>query len=238
MKLTEEQSEAIARDLREFLFAQIDRMSENLGRVQTLISLYKVAKTDSPPSDKGTLRAEILRAAVVFLHASVEDFLRTLARLHLPQASPEKLNKIPLASVARSRNAEKFLLGELARFRGKTVNEVIEESVALHLERATYNNARDVIEVTTAIGVEKAAIKKFLPKLDRMMKRRHQIVHRADRSSKMGGETKSTAISSMHVEAWLSNAHAFMKTVVVNLMAQKLIGRVDAERKQVVTNES
>lgn len=81
------------------------------------------------------VRADILRAITVFLHATFEDVLRTTARQRLPIAKSEVLDKIPL--VGKSRRAEKFHLGALNAHRGKTVDDLLQESVENYLtERA------------------------------------------------------------------------------------------------------
>lgn len=55
-----------------------DRFQENLTRVDHLLKIYE----ETAPGTQGRQpveRTDLLRSAVVFLHASLEDFIRSLA---------------------------------------------------------------------------------------------------------------------------------------------------------------
>ena len=76
--------------------------------------------------------------------------------------------------------AEKFLLGALDEHRGKTVDQLIHESVENYLDRESFGSSYDVNEVLTQMGLDNAPFKPLYADLDQMMKRRHRIVHEAD----------------------------------------------------------
>ena len=122
---------------------------------------------------------DILRASVVLTHAYLEDFLRTLAAALLPLAEENRLNGIPLAGIGG--RPEKFFLGKLAKHKGKTVDEVIRNSVSEYLERSTFNSTEEIAQLLQTQGIEVAEHDKEFPAIQEMMQRRHQIVHRADR---------------------------------------------------------
>lgn len=122
------------------------------------------------------VRADLFRAIVVFLHATFEDVLRTAARQRLGEAAPEFLEKIPLVGNTK----DKFSLGSLAAHRGKTVDDVIRESVEKYLNRESFGASRDVDEILRHMGLDTKPFKCLYADLDRMMKRRHRIVHETD----------------------------------------------------------
>jgi hypothetical protein len=153
---------------------QVGRLAFNVGRVEKLVS----AATELRP--KSVLLAEdVLRSAVVLLHASLEDYLRTLAGAYLKFAPRSALNGIPLAGHGRER-PEKFLLGALADYRERSVLELIALSIEEHLERKTYNNIEDIVALLQDLGCELDELRPYFRDLEEMIGRRHIIVHRAD----------------------------------------------------------
>ena len=154
----------------------------NLYRVKNLINVYtEILNLEG--DDISMQKTDVLRAAVVLLHSSMEDFLRSILKLKLPEANEEKLNKIPLfLNPELFQKKTRFELGELSYHRGKTVNEVIELSVYQYLDRQSYNNTREISSALRSIELELTSeIKEEFSKLDEMIKRRHNIVHQADR---------------------------------------------------------
>jgi len=151
------------------------RFAGNIGRVHALAAIH-----DGSGSTASTAQgddADLLRAAVVFLHASLEDLVRSLARRAMPAADATVLKGVPLAGLRRG---EKFTLGELARFRGRGVDDVIRESVSAHLSRTSYNDAGELIAALEQLGLDASEAKTRRTELAAMMARRHWIVHRAD----------------------------------------------------------
>jgi hypothetical protein len=111
----------------------------NMKRVGALIDLVT---SRSLAAATGPLESDISRAAVVFLHATFEDMLRTAAR-QLPTAvSSGALTKIPLSGMPG--RAEKFHLEALVKHRGKTVDELLRESVEAYWNRMSFSECDDV----------------------------------------------------------------------------------------------
>ena len=110
------------------------RFFSNMKRVDGLIGLTLPSRPigKGPGSREEAARDDIGRAVVVFLHATFEDMLRTLARQRLVAASPEILTRLPLRLRGEK---EKFLLGSLAAHRGKTIDELLKEAVDEYLDR-------------------------------------------------------------------------------------------------------
>jgi len=158
-------------------------------------------------------KTDVLRSAVVMLHAAMEDLLRSIAYWKLPAASAQTLGKIPLVSIAP---ALKFSLGDLSSHRGKTVDEVIESSVNGYLERSNYNNTDEVAAFLGSVGIDVNQVNAHFSNIDPVMKRRHQIVHRADQDDDATGRGhyRVTSIGVKKVENWISSIEAFGNAVL------------------------
>lgn len=186
-----------------------ERFNGNVARVRHLVELYE---TFSGPGRgrRAVDSSDVLRAAVVLLHAAVEDLLRSLERRSLPRANAEVLNEIRLTGA----DGPKFPLGALAMHRGKSVDDLIDASVAEHLERATYNNAHELAAMVTRSGGDPARVREFFPTLTAMMERRHSIVHRADREQPSGsGHHRAKSLSKAQVRDWVNVAENFAGAV-------------------------
>ena len=205
-------------EVRELLRPSIQRLAQNLGRADNLVQVYNDL-FGKKKGRKSVHAADVLRTAVVFIHASLEDFLRSLAAAHLPRASESALNDIPLMGLNSLGRPEKFYLGKLGTHRGKTVDQVIEESIANFLERSNYNNTQDIALLLSTIGIDVSKVNQTFPVLDQMMRRRHQIVHRADRVDRLGkGLQYAQSISAAQVANWIKATKEFMTEVLIHTL--------------------
>jgi hypothetical protein len=192
----------------------------------------KLVQAAAQIEDKETSE-EILRAVVVLNHAYLEDFLRNLALWLVPLGDEETLNKIPLVGTAG--RSEKFQLGKLAQHRGKKIDAVIRESVAAHMERSTFNSVTEIMTFLASINVNlkrreeetKSSASEFphlaitedtLSQLEAMMKRRHHIVHRADKT-KPGASLQR--ITEGEVAGWLTVTMFFTLSVTIENFMQR-----------------
>ncbi len=193
-------------------------LDENLVRVDNLVSLY--GKTTR--GRKAVKATDILRASIVLLHASMEDYLRSLLIWKIDKFDQNILKDFSFLDEAnRLSQKKKITLGELSIYRNKTVAEVIEDSVKFHLEN--YHSFSDLGEVKKALnwcGISHAAIKEHdFGKLHEMISRRHHIVHRADRNDVTGGQgnhpTKS--LSKKQLENYIKSVKDLKDFVSGNL---------------------
>lgn len=188
-----------------------ERFRRNLGRVRYLLIVYDqvCGVAQGRPSVQ---EADILRAAVVFLHASLEDLLRNLAAWRLPFATSEVLSQIPFAGDDGRKTT--LNLGDLARHRGQSVEDVISESVIAHLGRSNYNDSEDVAKLLVQIGLPQDPRKRLMDahaaRLNPIMSRRHQIVHRLDRNDSSGrGHHDALSIGKVDIERWIGVIQRF-----------------------------
>ncbi len=192
------------------------RIEENLARVENLISLYSRKKGKGR---RGAHETDVLRAAVVLLHASLEDFLRSLARWIIPETNEMSvLDRYPFPGDSNLKRPEKVSLGYLIAFKGISIDDVIKQAVNEHLDKSNYNNTNEIAGLLTSIGVEISAVESVFPELSEMMSRRHLIVHRADRVDSMGsGNYKVKSIGIAQLNKWVKSVRAFTSSVLEKL---------------------
>lgn len=154
------------------------RFRSDISRASGLVTLFRWHASGGA-DERPEQMPDLLRAAVVMLHASLEDLFRSIAEWKLPTANPDSLERIPLASSEKDK--ERFTLVDLAEFRGQSVDSVIARSVGRYLERSSYNHPGDLTEVLRKTGVEFTIPGDLKIKLAAMMSRRHWIAHRVDR---------------------------------------------------------
>jgi hypothetical protein len=167
-----------------------ENLTHNLARVESLVATYESHPDAQGQGRKAAEVLDILRAAVVLLHATLEDVLRSVAYWKLPLAAPEVLNTIPL--VGHGSNPRKFLLGELSGFRGSTIDAVFTASVNAYLEQSNFNNTTEIASLLDSVGIASATVNGTFPTLQAMMERRHQIVHRRSFPKNVGQNTPCT----------------------------------------------
>ena len=204
-RLTEGAKERIREMAKEYSAPYMARMSKNIKRLGALIN---------SAADNRDAGDDVLRAAVVFTHAYLEDFLRTLAVKLLPSADERVLNDIPLAGMESTGRAEKFFLGKLVQHKGKSVDEVLRESVAASIDRSTFNNINDVAALLKSLGFDPSERSEYFPAIEEMMKRRHQIVHRADEQPPKAG---LQSISQDQVYGWMEATFKLMASIPLEL---------------------
>ena len=149
-----------------------------------------------------------------------------MARVLLPHGDEACLNEIPLAG-SQGRK-EKFWLGRLVQHRGKLVDDLLKESVSEHLERSTYNNTEEIANLLRSLGFDVARHSTEFPVIEEMIKRRHQIVHRADRFA--AAETAALKpITPAEVRGWSAATQEFIESLHMPLL-KKLLDLRERER--------
>ncbi len=186
----------------------------NLQRVQTVIGTYTTAV--GPRQGRPSVAdSDLLRAAVVLLHASLEDLLRMVAQERLPTAAPAVLATIPLP--VGTQRKQRFDLAALAipAYRSLQVQEVIDLAVREYLERANYNHPGDIRDLLEQVGLDPKLLTAYSGDIGAMNSRRHLIVHRADANDATGrGQHPARSLARRTVEAWLSAVQEFGNAVI------------------------
>jgi hypothetical protein len=189
-----------------------EQFSENIDRVKNLVLIYETHLAGEGSGRRAHQKTDVLRAATVLLHASLEDLLRSLAYWKLPAASANVLDQFPLAG---NGPAMKYSLGALAAHRGRSVDDLIKDSVDSHLERSNYNSTDEVARFLGQIALDVGPVQTHFAELDELMSRRHQIVHRADIDAAGGrGNHRVRSISVATVNKWVRNVEGFSTTLL------------------------
>lgn len=154
--------------------------------------------------------ADLLRAAVVFLHATLDDLVRSTLDWKLPEAAPEHLATLPLVGCSNSSGHDPWCdLSDLALHRGKTIDVVLTESVSAYLEHSNFSNPGHIEGALSKLGLA-PVLAPFKNSLGPMMSRRHWIVHRADRNDMPGqGQYSARSISASTVKKWQDSVSDF-----------------------------
>ena len=200
--------------------AIVANFADNLARVRSLVAVYD--QIASPGAAPPTLaQTDVLRAAVVLLHASLEDLIRSSSEHLLPLAGVDVLDEIGFPT-PEGRNADRIRLGALAPFRGDKVSDVIRAAVSARLQRSNYNSANEVGYALERIGVSRGVLSPDEATLEALMKRRHLIVHRADKDPTMlpgQGSALAQTLSKSTALAWIDTVDGVGGRIAASLPA-------------------
>ena len=145
---------------------------------------------------------DILRAAVVMLHSSFEEYFRNVLINWLPQkASDETLKKIPISLYAGNKSPEKLYLSDLAKYSHLNIDVVINESISKHMALKSFNNTSEILSWLSKIDIKLDSFDK-LDLIDKCVNRRHKIVHEADMNKQNNAE-RLTSIKSGEIIPWI-----------------------------------
>lgn len=189
----------------------------NLQRVFNLTLTYDFMCKMMEENDGVHLKTEtldMLRSAVVLLHASLEDFLRSLAKIFFPYDDAKEFENIPMPGDNKV-NPGKYTLGAFVAYRDVTINQLLEDSVDQWLNKQSFNNCSDVMSMLSKINIETKPVQEFMSKINEMMQRRHRIVHYADRH-----ENASDCLNDITKEQvldWRENVNKFMRACLIQL---------------------
>jgi hypothetical protein len=178
----------------------------NLERVRTMVGLYE-SSAGKGKGRRSVEQTDLLRAAVVLLHATMEHLFRSLCEWKLPAANPDALSEVPLVG---TRGKTRFGLQELAALRGQTVDEIISRSVSEFLEKSTFNHPGDIKDALVKVGLDSGLVNQYAKTLAAMMSRRHLIAHRVDRNPSKGpGRHAAMSLSAAMVLYWIAMVERF-----------------------------
>ena len=129
------------------------RQGATLMRVHNLVCLYDrlIKEVDGENKEDKLDAGDILRSAVVLLHASLEDLVRTYAATFLTR--DEELFK-EVGLVGKPPNS-RICLGDFVKHRNKSVDELLEESIHSWLHRSfTISSNRDLIDMLKRLKID------------------------------------------------------------------------------------
>jgi hypothetical protein len=106
---------------------------------------------------------------------------------------------------------ERFWLGKLARYRDKSVRELIEASVFAYANSFSVNNTNDMAAFCRKTGVQPDDVNEDFATLNVMIARRHHIVHQADRNEQVKARPAPTHCT--HSACKSLNTHRVVEVV-------------------------
>lgn len=188
------------------------RFEQNLSRVENLIAMYNW-------EGQGRRRAhdtDVLRAAIVLLHASLEDFLRSHLILNIDSFDDDTLDAYGFPS-EHKRRQEKISLSQLAKYGELDISSFVKDTVRDRIERyETFNSVGDIKNAIQKCGYNIEPIENHdFSYLAAMISRRHQIVHKADRNDIAGGRGhhRTASVSGYTVSNYLWATRQFHNAV-------------------------
>ncbi|WP_157356595.1 HEPN domain-containing protein [Leptospira vanthielii] len=189
----------------------------NISRVRTLISFYSSSQSGNS-QNPSLADYDILRSAIVFLHATFEDLLRGVYKWKLSMQGGEKWKKIPLYGLSDKNQFKAFSFEDLYAHKTLSIEELFNKSLEEYLKYTNYNKIEDVVAILSDIGIDKSIFEALFPDLLKLFLRRHNIVHRADRKGTLDNLTTDlTPISDWEVNQWLNTVENFGKLLLDEL---------------------
>ena len=173
----------------------------NIERVCSLRKMYNSLKSDEVKEGKEYKFTDILRSAVVLLHSSFEEYYRSILGCILPKTCTEDDLKNMSFLGSAGNHKDKITLGGLIKVREKTVDQLITESIRESLSFTSFNDYQDIVSWSKKIKIDLSEFKDQ-EKLNKLIYRRHKIVHEAD-NAKSDDEYALAPIRENSVEEWI-----------------------------------
>ena len=175
--------------------------NRNIERVCSLRKMYNSLKSDEVKEGKEYKFTDILRSAVVLLHYSFEEYYRSILGCILPKTCTEDDLKNMSFLGSAGNHKDKITLGGLIKVREKTVDQLITESIRESLSFTSFNDYQDIVSWSKKIKIDLSEFKDQ-EKLNKLIHRRHRIVHEAD-NAKSDDEYALAPIRENSVEEWI-----------------------------------
>lgn len=186
---------------------------ENIKRVRNFITLYQNATSKTGSGRKTVIETDILRAGIVFLHSTLEEYLRTIildvkkARLTQSKESFQKvlINVALPGDNSGKSTGKKYALTEFWELKDKTVMDVMSESLHDKVGYMTFNEYSQIVSSLAEIDIHLDKEYNKNGVIDKYIKRRHKIVHEADKNVAKGkGNFYSLSINPDMLSGWIT----------------------------------
>ena len=174
---------------------------KNIERVKSICNLYTALKEEDRKDKSAYTLTDMLRAAVVLLHSSFEEYFRNTITQWLPLKADRKiLEEIPLPKDLGKNNV-KYSLYELLSY-PQTLQELFDDAVSEYMGRKSFNNCKELYKWTKTVGMDISGFNNQSA-FEAAVSRRHKIVHEADTNRTNSGE-RLTPIKPGDVISWIS----------------------------------
>ena len=202
------------------------RFAMKLERIRALLGAAATLTAEGA-SSQPSVGDDVRRAAVVLLHAALEDLLREGQRAVLTSTlSRALLDEIgfPLRDSGRLRPKfqEKLSLGDLCeRFPVELPVSIAKLAVNEWLDHKSYSHVGEVAGALASLELDsKTLIGPAGRPLSAMMLRRHQIAHRGDHLPQTSKEDRLEPLDEQEFEEWIGATTSFADRFVAHLAAR------------------
>jgi hypothetical protein len=182
--------------------------TKNLDGVDNLLNAHTLIAANYSIDEE--TKSDVLRAAVVFLHSAVEEAIRNLFLVCLPNCNIANVNRIPFVGHDATVRPKEILLGQLVPYSGRFVDNVIRDSIDKYVDTLNVNSSSHLTEKLQLCEINPTpTLQSYFPSLNELMQRRHQIVHQMDRPDELDAKKPVMPIEYTQVRTWRNSVEAF-----------------------------
>ena len=96
-----------------------------------------------------------------------------------------------------------------------SVDELVERSINAYIDKMSFTSVGDIVDLLSSLNINQEKIKPLFPIIDDMIRRRHHIVHKADRIKSAGpGKQFAISLSAQKVKKWNNTVNHFFALIV------------------------
>jgi len=184
------------------------QLNQDWKRFQNIIMIAKDIKDEYKGSQD-----DLYRMFIVFLHATLETLLREILRFIFINNPKYILNDISIISKSSKRYPHKITLSELYEHKDMTVDQLIKLSINQFLDKMSFNSYREIINQLQKAQLKTKILTKYQDNIDAMISKRHQIVHRFDRTNSKD-EKPIESLNYKVIGQWMYNTAMFCNDVI------------------------
>jgi RiboL-PSP-HEPN len=205
-----------------------DRYNFNIRRVNRLIDIFD----ELGDRIAGSYGVDLLRAAVVLLHAALEDVLRNMIEWKLPLDKKAMLARLRFPTTERKEKCSLLELVEL--YPDKTVQEIQTLAFEHYLNHLNWNSRKDIEETLKMLKLGSPKDKQTLLTVDDLIQRRHLIVHQGDRDHfDNTSHGKIRDLDAYEVREWIDAVEKFILPLL--LQEHPIVKRAAARNATKIT---
>jgi len=207
----------------------LNRLQKNISRLQLILKYSEKFRSGSEIETRNYIY-EIHRAVIVFLHASFEDVFREIIRMMYKNNYEEIIENIPLVGHSESSQPKKFSLKDMTKYTDLKISELIYMSIDHYLNKTSFNSSSEIAGHLNKIKINCKNLNQHFPQLDKMIQRRHNIVHSADMDPELKLE-KLNDIDPAVTFTWIATVINFVVDLTCNIIDSKNPDTVKLSKK-------
>jgi hypothetical protein len=206
-----------------FLEGVRQRITLNIRRVNNMLQVHD-AHIAFGTANKAEFNDDILRCVVLFLHASMEHFTKSLCQKRSLLVQENWLRCLDRRITIPS------ILGK----DGSQIERLIQKTLNEYLEQKAFT-MDDIKEALKARGIKIKEMDDELGRLEEMMRRRNDIAHGVDlKLDSQIDRMKPTPIQYEQVKQWYRDVNTVIDSVMIQLQKRIKVHRISAKQSSVL----